>query len=300
MKAGPLWQLAIQTTPEAEEPVSELLAANFGQPVSSYTDLRSSTTRVEAYLSARPARIHAEQIRAALAQLRRKGVSLGSGRFTIRRLPWKNWAESWKRHFQPLEIGRKLLLKPSWSRRKPRKGSAVVILDPGLSFGTGHHPTTAFCLEQVVKFQRASQPQSFLDVGTGSGVLAIAAVRLGFRPVIGFDLDPEAIRSARANARRNRLSRHIQFYERDVAKEGGSRFLRKYSMVCANLTADLLTEHRDRLLGWLEPGGLLVLAGILKKEFGRIRQHYQGSGLRLAAFRRRGEWHSGSFRFRAE
>ena len=296
MKAGPLWRVAIQTTPEAEEPVSELLAATFGQSVSSYTELRNSTTRVEAYLSARPARIQSEQIRKVLTQFRAQGLNLGTSSLRIRRLPPKNWAESWKRHFQPLEIGGKLLLKPSWSRRKSARGRIVVVLDPGLSFGTGHHPTTAFCLEQLVKFRRAGLAQSFLDVGTGSGVLAIAAARLGFRPVIGFDLDPEAIRSARANARRNHVSRYIQFYEGDVAKVGGRRFQRKYSMICANLTADLLTAHRDRLLRWLEPRGLLVLAGILKKEFGSICRHYQDSGLRLAAFRRRGEWHSGSFR----
>jgi ribosomal protein L11 methyltransferase len=188
------------------------------------------------------------------------------------------------------------LLKPSWSRQKGAKGRVILVLDPGLSFGTGHHPTTAFCLEQLVKFRRPDLPQSFLDVGTGSGVLAIAAARLGFRPVIGFDLDPEAIRSAHANARRNHVNRQIQFHEGDVANEGGRGFLRKYSMVCANLTADLLAAHRDGLVGWLEPGGVLVLAGILKSEFGRIRRRYQDSGLRLAASRQKGEWHSCSFR----
>lgn len=291
MKAGPLWRVAIQTTPDGEGPVSELLTATFGQSVSSYTELRTSTTRVEVYLPARPAPAQREEIRAALAQFRANGLKRAPS-LTIRRLPWKNWAESWKQHFRPLEIGRKLLLKPSWSHRKGARGRVVVVLDPGLSFGTGHHPTTAFCLEQLVKFRRPDLPQSFLDVGTGSGVLAIAAARLGFRPVLGFDLDPEAIRSARANASRNRVGRQIQFYVGDVSKERGRR---KHSIVCANLTADLLTAYRDRLGGWLEPGGLLVLAGILRMEFGQIRRHYEDSGLRLVASRQKGEWHSGCF-----
>jgi ribosomal protein L11 methyltransferase len=282
-----------------EEAVSEVLAKAFGGPVSSYTALRTSTTRVEAYLPARPANIEraTKEIREALAQLSAQGLNVGTGRVFIDRLPRENWAESWKRHFRPLEIGRKLLLKPSWSRRKPRKGCQVVILDPGLSFGTGNHPTTAFCLKQLVKFRCETTRQSFLDVGTGSGVLGIAAARLGYHPVVGFDLDPQAIRSARSNTRRNGLSRHIQFSEQDLTKSGMRQFRRRYSLVCANLTADLLIAQRDKLLRWLQRGGLLVLAGILKTEFEAVQRHYVRSGLRLIASRRRGEWQSGSFQF---
>ena len=185
------------------------------------------------------------------------------------------------------------MLKPSWSGRKARKSQVVVVLDPGLSFGTGHHPTTAFCLEQLVRF-RCDQPQSLLDVGTGSGVLAIAATRLGYNPVIGFDVDAEAIRIARANARRNRVERQIQFHQEDLAS-ARLRLAHGYSVVCANLTADLLLGHRDRFLAWLEPGGLLVLAGILKEEFGKVQRHYERAGLRRVAGSTKGEWHSGSF-----
>jgi ribosomal protein L11 methyltransferase len=301
MQASVLWRVAIQTTAEAEEPVSELLAEIFGEPVSSYTELRSSNSRVETYLPSKPASIRAtmERVQTALAHLRARGLHVGTGRVTLRRLPRRNWADSWKRHFQPLEIGGKLLLKPSWSRPKARPGCVVVVLDPGLSFGTGQHPTTGFCLEQLVQFRRAGERQSFLDVGTGSGVLAIAAARMGYRPVAGFDLDPEAIRSARANARRNRLGRHIQFHQQDLAGAGRRALQRRYSVVCANLTADLLMDYRDRLLSWLQPGGLLVLAGILKQEFGRVRRRFSEAGLRLMASRKQGEWHSGSFQLRA-
>ena len=141
----------------------------------------------------------------------------------------EDWAESWKRHFKPIEIGDALLVKPSWSKRRPRKNQAVVILDPGLSFGTGQHPTTAFCLREIVRLKlakergrlarefktrhHADEPsalQSFLDIGTGSGILAIAAAKLGYQPVHAFDFDAEAVRIARANARANRVQAKSQ------------------------------------------------------------------------------------------
>src|SRR5262249_31938257 len=151
----------------------------------------------------------------------------------------EDWAESWKRHFKPIEIGSTLLIRPGWSKRLARKGQATMILDPGLSFGTGQHPTTAFCLEQLVARRVRGQSQSLLDLGTGSGILAIAAAKLGYRPITAIDCDAEAARIARANARRNRVSHRVHFLQKDVAKLPG-RPAEKYSMVCANLIAPIL------------------------------------------------------------
>ena len=119
----------------------------------------------------------------------------------------EDWAESWKRHFKPIEIGRRLLIKPSWSRRRPKPHQQVVVLDPGLSFGTGQHPTTAFCLAEVARLVKNAPARSFLDIGTGSGILAIAAARLNYQPIWAFDFDPEAVRMARANAQTNQVEK---------------------------------------------------------------------------------------------
>jgi ribosomal protein L11 methyltransferase len=108
------------------------------------------------------------------------------------------------------------------------------------------------------------------------------------------DSDPEAIRVARANARRNRVSNAIRFRLQDVARLP-RRPARKYSLVCANLTANLLLAHRQRLIAQLEPGGLVVLAGILKTEFPKVRQAFEAAGLKLAASRAAGQWRSGAF-----
>src|SRR6266478_6025913 len=191
----PLWQVSVTTSIEAEEAVMALVEYLFGQPPSVYIAADSQTAAVSVHCPKLPqsaAELRAT-LRTGLRQIRRCGLNIGPARITIRKVRREDWAESWKKHFQPLEIGRALLIIPSWSRRRPRAGQAVVVLDPGLSFGTGQHPTTAFCLEQIVARRQIGGRQSFLDIGTGSGILAIAAARLGYRPVRAFDLDPAAV-----------------------------------------------------------------------------------------------------------
>src|SRR5262249_54098095 len=218
---------------------------------------------------------------------------------SVKKLPQQDWAESWKRHFHPIEIGAKLLIKPSWSRRHPKKGQATIILDPGLSFGTGQHPTTAFCLREIVNRRcedtapYLSKKPSFLDIGTGSGILAIAAARLGFGPVDAFDFDPEAVRVASANARRNWILANIHFFEQDVTKL--SRTGPMYSVICANLISNLLITARDRILARLAADGVIILAGILKTEFRAVQRTYEKAGMRLVASKVQKEWRSGTF-----
>jgi ribosomal protein L11 methyltransferase len=211
----------------------------------------------------------------------------------------EDWAESWKRHFKPVEIGNALLVKPSWSKKLPRKNQAVVILDPGLSFGTGQHPTTAFCLREVTRHRKTGIRRSLLDMGTGSGILAIAAAKLGYSPVYAFDFDPEAVRIARANARVNGVHKKLRIARNDVTKLP-IHPARQYDLICANLISTLLIAGRRRIVAQLHRGGTLVLAGILKSEFSQIRKIYAELGLKLAARKIENEWCSGSFCFAEE
>jgi ribosomal protein L11 methyltransferase len=293
-----LWQVSVATSVEAQEAVSAWLESTFGQPACCYTDVQSQATTVAVWLRERPDWSSAcrRELAAGLRQIRACGLNIGPGRLRLAKLRGQNWAESWKRHFLPMTIGSALLLKPSWSRRRPRKGQAVIVLDPGLSFGTGRHPTTAFCLEQLVARRRPGEGQSFLDVGFGSGILAIAAAKLGYSPIEALDLDPEAMRVASANARRNRVSGRIGFRLQDAARLP-ARPARKYFLVCANLTSNLLLAHRERLIAQLEPRGVLVLAGILKSEFPAVRQAFEAAGLKPPASRAAGQWRSGAFCF---
>ena len=296
MKNSSLWRISVATSAEAEEAVVELLETLFGQPASVYTDAESHATTASLYLESASnwSDRKRAQLTAGLRRIRQCGLKVDPGKIFVRRIRRRDWAESWKSHFKPMEIGASLLIKPSWSRRRPKRSQASLTIDPGLSFGTGQHPTTRFCLEQLVAWRRPGVKGSFLDIGTGSGILAIAAAKLGYSPVVAFDCDVTAIRIARANAKRNRVSGKVRMVRQDltqvatVAKRG-------YDLICANLTSDLLLAEKQRILSRLKPGGRLVLAGILCSDFRAVRKAYELSGLKLVSRSAIREWASGAW-----
>ncbi|HTY88920.1 MAG TPA: 50S ribosomal protein L11 methyltransferase, partial [Candidatus Acidoferrum sp.] len=319
MKRPSLWRVSVATTPEAEDAVAELLSTTLHQLVSTWFNPETGVSEVTAYLPERfnlavtqgapasrrqkralPAGRRRSQemvrrkVREGLARAKQCGLNTGSGKITITRMHHEDWAESWKRHFPPIDIGRTLLIRPSWSKKPPRKNQALVVLDPGLSFGTGRHPTTAFCLRALVRHGKNRAGRSFLDMGTGSGILAIAAAKLGYMPVHAFDFDREAVRVARANARANGVPHAMRISHADVAKLP-IRPARRYDLVCANLLSDLLIAEKRRIANRLLPGGQLVLAGILRKEFPQVQRAFAELGLKLAVSETRNEWRSGSF-----
>ncbi|HOW64071.1 MAG TPA: 50S ribosomal protein L11 methyltransferase [Candidatus Paceibacterota bacterium] len=277
--------------------VSDALHEVFKQAPVAYVPYESEHVLLSVYLSAGTARQQSAKIRIKrkLSELGGSGLDLLKGpvRVQVSLVPREDWAESWKRHFKPLEIGKSLLVKPSWSRRRPRKNQSLVILDPGLSFGTGNHPTTAFCLKQLVSCRDKSAKQSLLDLGTGSGILAIASAKLGYHPVLAVDNDPDAIRIAQENSRANGTSSLIVFRGQDIRKKFSLN--RLYDLICANLQRDLLLSHRELLTRILAPGGYLALAGILTSEFDPVNESYIQAGLCLIHSQSKGEWRSGLF-----
>lgn len=299
---SPLWKLSVSVFSEAEEAVTEWLGSVFAAPVSSYTDLETGRTTVTLWFKRRPdwSALKRAELRAGLARIQGFGINVGRVRVWLSRVFKRDWAHSWKRHFAPIQVGSALLLRPSWSHRRPRPRQALVVLDPGLSFGTGKHPTTAFCLRQLANGRPALPPhrslatKSFLDLGTGSGILAIAAAKLGYAPVEAHDIDPQAVTIARANARRNGVDREITFVVQDLARLP-RRGEVKFDVVCANLSSDLLVKQKQRILSCLKGRGWLVLAGILNREFPAVRKAFEASGLRLKVSCVRGEWRSGTF-----
>jgi ribosomal protein L11 methyltransferase len=296
MKSAPLTQVSIATSREAEEAVAELVLRVLSQTPSTYFDAETGDTTVSTYLE-QPSQWSAAaraELQAGLCALTECGLDIGPGAIASSKVRREDWAESWKRHFKPLEIGDALLLKPSWEKRKPRKGQAVIILDPGLSFGTGHHATTGFCLRRLVIARTTGAKQSFLDIGTGSGILAIAAAKLGYAPVRCFDFDPESVRVAKANAVQNEVAHLVKPVRRDLTKLPSVSATR-YHVVCANLIFDLLLAERDRILSHLRPDGVLVLAGILQTQFAKVKRAYQQAGWKLIATEVEKEWQSGAF-----
>lgn len=294
MKQTHLWQLSASFSADAEEAMLELLQRVLGLPVTVEVDWETRRMKARVILTRRELWSEARQreFQKGVALLREIGLQSGPARASLRRIRHENWAESWKRHFKPIEVGGALLVKPSWARRQPKPGQALVVLDPGLSFGTGRHATTGYCLKQLVARRIAGSTQAFLDAGSGSGILAISAAKLGYRPVHAFDFDPDAVRIARENGKSNGV--RVPFRREDLTlmrPEAGV----VYDVVCANLMADLLLAQKRKLVKWTRPGGMLILAGILTTQFDEVCRAYEAAGLRLVDSCTEGEWRSGSF-----
>ena len=264
-------ELAVEADPEAVEAVSEILArvASGGTSVEPGFELvedglgaridpnRPATIR--AYVPARdkPATDRAiATVTAALGHLQAFGLR-PIGELSTRLVDESDWAESWKGHFQVLHLGRRLVVKPSW-RRHPRAGDEVIVdLDPGMAFGTGLHPTTRLCLEALEDRADREPLGRVLDVGCGSGILSIAAVKLGATRVLGVDIDPIAIEATTANARHNRVGRRIRAREGSIPSGDGP-----FDTVLANLIAGILIELAPHLADEVLPGGTLIASGI--------------------------------------
>lgn len=287
------WEVSVTVPANEADAVAGIMEATFAAPPVQCQRTDSSVTKVTVYLpkSARPdsgvIKSLKEKISTMVWGKRHKCVR----HVRISRLRPENWRESWKRHFRPIEFEDVLLIKPAWSRRKAKPGQAVVILNPGLAFGTGHHATTAYCLDEIVRLRCSGKPDAFLDVGTGSGILAIAAAKLGYKPVRAIDIDPEAVGYALENARRNRVQRLIEFSAVGLADLEPDP-CRTYGLVCANLSDDVLLKERRRLAALVGHAGRLVVSGILRKDFASVRSSYEALGFTLERSRTEGEWRS--------
>jgi len=292
--AARLWQVSVRTTAEGEGAVADLLEREMGQPPAVYRSEKTGEIVVNVYAEELPSPpcALAARLRAALRAMGDLLLDVGEATLAIKRLPRENWAESWKRHFQPIEIDRRLLIKPSWNRRRARPGQRVVILDPGLSFGTGQHPTTLFCLQQLARCRRPRIAQSMLDIGCGSGILAIAAAKLGYHPVLAFDCDPEAVRAAKQNIKRNHVRVAVRRGDLSLMPHAPQR---RYDVICANLICDLLTDEAKKIRDWLRPGGKLMAAGILAREFTDLQKKLRSCGLTLEKTGVNRDWKSGQF-----
>jgi ribosomal protein L11 methyltransferase len=292
----PLWKISVATTLEAEDAVAEFLGEIFNSNASSYFDVEKGKSLVSIFCQRKTSHAERKVIHEGLKRIENCGLNIGDGKISIVKIRREDWAESWKRHFKPLEIGETLLVKPTWSKKPPRKNQAVVILDPGLSFGTGQHATTSFCLHEIVQLRKNEFSQSFFDIGTGSGILAIAAAKMGYKPVRAIDFDPDAVRIARANSKINKVSNSIHTARADVTKLS-IKPKERFDLVCANLISNLLIAERKKIAAQMKTHGTLTLAGILRSEFPEVQKAFETSGLRLVSVKNEKEWRSGSFRF---
>jgi ribosomal protein L11 methyltransferase len=211
--------------------------------------------------------------------------------FSIKR---EDWSEVWKKYFHILHISNRLVIKPSWLEYTPKANQKIVEIDPGMSFGTGQHATTAYCLKMLDKLIDNENIMTFLDAGCGSGILSIAAAKLGCKAIDAFDIDPDSIMIAGENIEINKIApENISLQTADVAEFIAPR--RDYDLVAANILAHILRENRDKIVSFVKPGGKLILAGILTSDFENAAQYFCEAGLeQIDAFTEK-EWTSGLF-----
>jgi len=199
-----------------------------------------------------------------------------------------DWGEEWKKYFKPLRVSRSIVVKPTWERYAPAGRDIVVDIDPGMAFGTGQHPSTRMCLEAIEDLMlhgRPGQPWHVLDVGTGTGILGIAAAKIGAAKVLCVDIDKKAVEIARENVAINQVSDRIAVVNRDVATIRDS-----FNLIVANLTAKILLKLRPHLLNLLEDDGWLILSGILEQHRADVEEHYRSDRVAVEKVVTEKEW----------
>jgi ribosomal protein L11 methyltransferase len=299
---GGAWlELAVEADVEAVEAVSEILGrfAPGGCSVEPAFELvdeglgaRVDPTRpaiVRAYVPARDrpaAERAAAEARVALGHLQAFELR-PIGELRTRLVDEDDWADAWKAYFPVMRIGRRLVIRPTWRRHRREPGDVVLALDPGMAFGTGLHPTTRLCLAglEALAERGGLTGARVLDVGCGSGILAIAALKLGARDAVGVDTDPIAVEATLANARRNALVRRVHAREGSLPT-GEPRF----DVVLANLIAGVLVPLAGALRAEMRPGGTLLASGIFVDREREVRVAFETAGLSIEDRSAEGDW----------
>ena len=277
-----IWQeLSISVPHEYVEPISYLFG-RYGKGLSTELDGKGRVL-LRTYLTAGS--------RQRLARIE-VGVRLVSavepiGNLEIRDLPEdEDWQNSWKSHFRILRIGKRLVIKPTWLELEPGPDDIVIELDPGIAFGTGYHPTTDTCLQALE--QHITSGMTVLDLGTGSGILTIAAIKLGAGQVTALDIDSQAVSAARRNFRRCGFSTQVTLGQGSVphatARAG------QFDLAVANISARGVADRCPFILAALKPGALFIASGLLDTQKGEVASAVEPLGFTLVSEWPQEEW----------
>ena len=266
--------------------------------LSSYRDVEDDLTTMQIFFQDPADAPRAAEALAAAGSI--VGLDLKPETGTI---PDEDWKLSYRKHFKTEIISSRLAVVPEWEVAQFKAGNPtqrILILDPGMAFGTGQHATTHACLEYIDELAVENPDRSFLDVGCGSGILAIAAKLEGFRDVAGFDIDPDAVQNANENAEKNGLADSVRFVRGDlcnkstlpdVHKTGGKQFV----VVAANVLGPVLVRFASEIAPRVAADGRLILSGILEEVYPEVHAAYTALGFREVSSKLIGEWRTGLF-----
>jgi ribosomal protein L11 methyltransferase len=214
------------------------------------------------------------------------GQMRGTSDLTIETRNEEDWANAWKAHYKPVRVGTRVVVRPPWQEYEPVDDDVVVLLDPGMAFGTGTHPTTQIALQL---FERLDIPgRTVFDVGTGSGIIAIAAAKLDASRVDGVDVDAVSVRQANANIELNDVGASVSIWKSDMAP--GAAPSMTYDIVVANIIARVLVEICEQVAAAVSPDGTLVLSGIIETKEASVIERYEALGFEISERQQIEDW----------
>ncbi|MDQ5987871.1 MAG: Ribosomal protein L11 methyltransferase [Syntrophus sp. SKADARSKE-3] len=192
--------------------------------------------------------------------------------YTIQIVNDADWAEGWKKYFKPIRVTKNIIIKPTWERYAAVGHDIVIEMDPGMAFGTGQHASTRMCLEaleNIILHEKTAQPGNVLDIGSGTGILGIAAAKLGAKKVTCIDIDPLATEISLENIKINHVEDRVEALTQDVSALDGA-----FDLIVANLTAKVLIKQRSHIISLLSEGGFLIISGIIEQNREDIETHF--------------------------
>lgn len=222
-------------------------------------------------------------IKARVKELPGLGLDLTSDEITVKWVEDEDWGTAWKKYFKPLPVG-KIVIKPTWEEYEPKPGDIILEIDPGMAFGTGSHATTQLCMLALQDYIKGGE--TVLDMGTGSGILAISARLLGAEKIVGFDVDPLAVRIARENVERISMENVIKIDEAEspLAFDGVA------DVIVANIIAVVIINLAESFRAKIKTGGKLISSGIIREREDEVKEKLESVGFKTLEVRREGEW----------
>ncbi|WP_196000572.1 50S ribosomal protein L11 methyltransferase [Clostridium sp. 1001271B_151109_B4] len=218
-----------------------------------------------------------------LAELKEMGLDLGEAKVEHEKMHEEDWANTWKQYYKPSKVGEKIVVKPIWKEYEPKEGELVVDLDPGMAFGTGTHETTRMCIQSLEKY--VQEDSTVFDVGCGSGILAIAAAKLGAKLAVGVDLDPVAVESSIENVGYNNLN-NIEILHGNLVEVIDG----KADIVVANILAEIICILADDVKRVIKDGGIFITSGIIHDRVDMVCEKLEATGFEVIEKNRDGEW----------
>lgn len=273
--------ITVDTTAEAEEAVNQIL---FNEGAKG-TVIGEENRKVTAYFPVDddigPL---IDRIKHSVHRLSQFGLDVGNAKITIERVHDEDWANQWRENYEPFRVTTNMVVKPSWKQLMPKHGDIVIEMDPGMAFGSGVHFTTKSCLVLLEKY--LTRGSSVLDVGTGSGILAIAAAKLGAREVVALDVDSVAVQVASENVKANNVEdivRIVHGCPTDVE-------LDKYDIIVANIIAEVIVELFPCLSRHLKKDGIFIGAGIIPERLKKVMRVLENQDMILKETYTDGQW----------